>query len=223
MQVKVLGISGSPVKGGNAETLLAKALEAAQGMDNVSVETLQVAQGHISDCRHCNWCLAKQVEGKFCAIDDDMTAIYPKLIEADVLLFSTPAYAARLSGYTATFIDRFRAVLLGKHYKGALRNKVGGAMTVAWFRNAGLETTLLSVVSSLLMWGLVVVTPEEGSCQYGAAALSSDEGSGKFDPKNRLGVLKDEAGIRHAQSLARRSVEMARILKAGTAALKGAP
>ncbi|MCX5999348.1 MAG: flavodoxin family protein [Chloroflexi bacterium] len=208
------------MKGGNVEVFLGEAIKTAADMGDVRVDLVTLAGKHIGDCHHCNWCLAKQEEGKFCAVHDDMVELYPKILAADVLLLATPAYAARLSGYLATFLDRFRCLVLGKHYRGILGGKVGGALTVAWLRNAGVETSLLSVVSSLLAWGFVVVTPGEGSCEFGAAGLSSEGGTGKFDPKDRLGVLHDTVGMKAAHNLGRRTVEMARTLKAGRAALK---
>jgi multimeric flavodoxin WrbA len=143
-----------------------------------------------------------------------MLEMYPKIIEADAILIATPTYVGRLSGYSAVFIDRWRALVLGKRYRGVLRNKVGGAMTVAWFRNAGPETALLSVVSAYLMWGMVVASPGEGGCQFGAVGLSSDGGSGRFVPEEKLGVLKDKLGMSSARALAKRTVELARIVKA---------
>jgi hypothetical protein len=92
---------------------------------------------------------------------------------------------------------------------------VGGAMTVAWMRNAGAETALLSVVSAYLMWGMVVASPGEGGCQFGAVGLSSDGGSGRFVPQEKLGVLKDKLGMSSARALAKRTVELARIMKVG--------
>lgn len=220
MEIKVLGVCGSPIKGGNTEVFLSEALKTAQGLGDVNTELISLAGKRIEDCQHCNWCIAKQEEGKFCALKDDMVDIYPKILEADALLLATPTYATRLSGYLATFLDRFRCLVLGNHYRGALGGKVGGALTVAWRRNAGVETTLLSVISSFLAWGMVVVTPGEGGCQFGAAGLSSDQGTGKFDPKDKLGVLKDDLGMKSAHALARRTVHMARTLKAGRQVLK---
>lgn len=219
MQINVLGVCGSPIREGNMQVLLEEALRTAAAEAEVSTEMIHLANSRIEDCRHCNWCLSKQDEGKYCAIKDDMLSLYPKILQADVLLLATPAYACRLSGYMATFLDRFRALVLGRHYRRILSGKVGGALTVAWRRNAGLETALLSVISSLLMWGMVVVVPGEGSCEFGTAALSSEHGTGKFDKTDKLGVLKDEIGVRSAQAQARRAVEMARTLKAGREAL----
>ncbi len=220
MEIKVLGVCGSPIKGGNTEVFLSEALKTAEALGSVTTDLISLAGKQIADCRHCNWCLTKQEEGRFCAIKDDMLDMYPMVLQADVLLTATPAYTGRLSGYTATFLDRFRCLVLGKHYKGVLGHKVGGAFAVAWFRNAGLETTLLSIISSFLMWGMVVVSPGEGGCQFGAAAVSTEGGSGKFDPKDRLGVLKDELGMKSARVLARRCIQTTRTLKAGREALR---
>ena len=215
MPVKILGICGSPVKGGNTEAFLGEALKAAEGLGDVTTESLRLIEKRIGDCRHCNWCTSKQIEGSFCCIKDDMLEIYPKIIEADALLIATPTYAGRLSGYSAVFMDRFRALVLGKRYRGVLRNKVGAAMTVAWMRNAGPETALLSVATAYLMWGMVLASPGEGGCEFGAVGISSDGGSGRFVAEEKQGVLKDKLGMASARALAKRTVELARIMKAG--------
>jgi multimeric flavodoxin WrbA len=215
MPIRILGVCGSPVKGGNTEAFLSEALKTAEGRGDVSTELIRLIEKQIGDCRHCNWCTSKQVEGSFCCLKDDMQDVYPKIIAADALLLATPTYAGRLSGYSAVFLDRFRALVLGKNYRGVLRNKVGAAMTVAWMRNAGAETALLSVVTSYLMWGMVVASPGEGGCEFGAVGVSSEGGSGRFVPEEKLGVLGDKLGMASARALARRTVELARIVRAG--------
>lgn len=215
MSIRILGVCGSPVKGGNTEVFLSEALKTAEGLGDVATELVRLIEKRIGDCRHCNWCLSKQAEGTFCCIKDDMLEMYPKIIEADALLVATPTYAGRLSGYSAVFMDRFRALVLGKRYRGVLRNKVGAAMTVSWMRNAGPETALLSVATSYLMWGMVLASPGEGGCEFGAVGVSSDGGSGRFVPEEKLGVLKDKLGMDSARALAKRTVELARIVKSG--------
>jgi len=215
MSIRILGVCGSPVKGGNTEVFLSEALKTAEGLGDVATELVRLIGKRIGDCRHCNWCLSKQAEGAFCCIKDDMLEMYPKIIEADALLVATPTYAGRLSGYSAVFMDRFRALVLGKRYRGVLRNKVGAAMTVSWRRNAGPETALLSVATSYLMWGMVLASPGEGGCEFGAVGVSSDGGSGRFVPEEKLGVLKDKLGMDSARALAKRTVELARIVKSG--------
>jgi multimeric flavodoxin WrbA len=221
MEINLLGISGSPVKGGNTDAFLQQALEAA-GEQGATTEFISLAKMDIRDCIHCNWCLRKQEEGKYCNQHDDMYHIYPKVLEADGLLLATPVYFTRLSGYMAVMLDRFRCLGHGNHYHRALRNKVGGALVVSWYRNTGTETGLLSLLGAFLASGMVVVPPGLGlGSPMGAVGLSSDKGEGGFDPKDRLGVLKDEYGVASARQLGKEAVDMARLIKAGQQVLKG--
>ena len=87
-------------------------------------------------------------------------------------------------------------------------------------RNAGSDTTILGIYFAFLAEGMIVVSPGRAPSQFGAVGMSSKEGTGKFDPEDKLGVLKDELGIRSAHALARRVVEISRMLKAGREALK---
>ena len=220
MEVKLLGICGSPVKGGNTEVFLKQALEAAEEQ-GAATELISIAKMDIRGCLHCNWCVRKQEEGQFCNQHDDMYEIYPKVLEADGLLLASPVYFTRLSGYMAMMLDRFRCLGHGNLYHRALKNKVGGALVVSWFRNTGTETGLLSLLGAFLASGMVVVPPGLGlGSPMGAVGLSSDKGEGGFDPKDRLGVLKDEYGVASARQLGKEAVDMARLIKAGQQALK---
>ncbi len=220
MEIKILGVCGSPIKGGNAETLLRLSLEAAEATGGVKTELLTMAGKNIKQCRHCDWCITKQEEGKFCAQQDDMTEIYPKALEADALLLASPVYIARLSGHMACFIDRLRGFAVGNMYHGKLRNKVGGALAVAWGRNLGLETTLLSIASGFMIYEMIPVGPPHGlGAPFGAAALSTMPGKGIKEPEGTPKVLRDEYGIKGAQALGKRVAQIAKLLKAGEAAL----
>lgn len=221
MEIKVLGICGSPVKGGNTDTYLKQALDAAAA-EGASTEFISLAKMNIRDCIHCNWCVRKQEEGKFCNQHDDMYEIYPKVLEADALLLATPVYFTRLSGYMAVMLDRLRCLGHGNYYHRALKGKVGGALVVSWYRNAGTETGLLSLLGAFMASGMVPVAPGLGlGSPLGAVGVSSEQGVGKFDPKDRLGVLKDEYGVAGARQLAKEAVAMARIVKAGRRSLQG--
>ncbi len=221
MEIKLLGICGSPVKEGNTEVFLKQALDAA-GEQGATTELISIAKMDIRGCLHCNWCLRKQEEGQPCNQHDDMYEIYPRVLAADGLLLATPVYFTRLSGYMAVMLDRFRCLGHGNHYHRALKGKVGGALVVSWYRNTGTETALLSIVGAFLAGGMVVVPPGLGlGSPMGAVGLSSDKGEGAFDPKERLGVLKDEYGVASARQLGKEAVDMARLIKAGRQALKG--
>ncbi|MBL7209675.1 MAG: flavodoxin family protein [Dehalococcoidia bacterium] len=220
MEIKVLGICGSPIKGGNTEAFLRQSLEAAEATGYAKTELITLAGKDIKDCRHCNWCINKQEEGKPCAQQDDMVGIYPQIAGADALLLASPVYIARLSGYLACFLDRLRAFAYGNIYGETLGNKVGGALAVAWGRNYGLETTLLTLVSTFLMMGVIPVgTPHGLGSPLGAAGLASEGGTWKFNPEDKLGVLRDEYGLKGARALGKRVAQITRLIKVGEAEL----
>ena len=216
MEIKILGVCGSPIKGGNTEVFLEEALKAAEATGGIRTELLSLAGKDIRDCRHCNWCVRKQTEDKLCAQDDDMQEIFPKILEADGLIFASPVYSGRLSGYLACFLDRLRVFAFGNLHQGKMHNKVGGALAVSWFRNVGIETTVMSIIIALIGAEMLPVGPRHGlGALGGAGGLSSEGGTGKFDPKDKLGVLKDEYGLRGARSVGERVAEVTKLLKAG--------
>ncbi len=217
-EVRITAVCGSPVRGGNVEALMQRALESQEGTPGVYGELVSLAEHKVADCRHCNWCLRRQSGGKRCAVEDDMAALYPRIEKADALILATPVYFGRLSGYMAAFIDRMRPYVHGNESAGMLRDKVGGSIAVAWFRMAGLETALLTMNQFFHAVNMIVATPEFGL--QGGSAFSSLEGLGKREGDDRLLVLRDELGMAAAASTVSRAVELARLLKAGRRALE---
>jgi multimeric flavodoxin WrbA len=215
--VRILGVSGSPIKEGNVDTLLQDALAGQSGVPGVDCEMVRLSGLDISDCRQCNWCLKKQVAEKYCCRDDDMRNIYPKIDSADVLVFATPVYFGRLSGHLASFIDRLRVYMHGNISHGLLRDKVGATMAVAWFRMGGLEIATATLNQFFFSVNMVIAAPELGLA--GATAFSSLEGTGRRMEEDRLLVMQDELGVASARSAVARAVELSRLLQAGKDAL----
>ncbi|MGP3667716.1 MAG: flavodoxin family protein [Candidatus Bathyarchaeota archaeon] len=205
--IKILGICGSPVIGGNTEVFLRKALEFAEA-EGAKTELIRLADVEVKDCIHCNWCLFNQVENDFCAQKDGMTEIYRKIMECDGLLVATPVYIRRLSGRLANLIDRLRALELGKYYRKRypLKDKVVASLAVSWFRHGGTDTTLLILNQSFLAWDMIVAG-------LGAAGFSSINGTGKFDPSNKHLILKDEFALKLAEKTVKRMVELIKMVK----------
>jgi multimeric flavodoxin WrbA len=215
--VKVLGISASPVAGGNVEKVLERALASQQDQPGVNCEMIPLRDLEIADCRQCNWCLKKQRNQMRCSVEDDMKTIYPLVEEADALILATPVYFGRLSGHLACFLDRMRVYVHGNVTMGAMRNKVGGSIAVAWFRFAGLEMALLSMNQFFYAVNMIIAAPDIGL--QGGAVLSSLGGTGSRDGEDRLLALRDEMGMASALSTVERAVELARIMKAGASSL----
>jgi multimeric flavodoxin WrbA len=98
---RVLGIMGSPRKRGNTHLLLERVLA---GAESAGAETGLVLLGDI-DIRECTGCHSCWRTGS-CAIADGMNGIFPRIAEADVIVFGTPVYWFACSGLMKLFIDR---------------------------------------------------------------------------------------------------------------------
>jgi multimeric flavodoxin WrbA len=211
--ISILGICGSPVKGSNTELILGEALKAVESED-VKTETFALHDKKVEDCRHCNWCMVKQSEDHYCAVQDDAEELFPKVLEADAMMVASPVYLCRLSGRLASALDRLRCFIHGKFYGGKLKHKVGAAVAVGWLRNSGIETTLNSIHWAFLSYQMVIASPGVMST-FGGGGLASLSGTGEFDPKDKHQVLKDSYGLKTARATAKSMLELTRIIKAG--------
>ncbi|MBU0733960.1 MAG: flavodoxin family protein [Proteobacteria bacterium] len=216
--IKLVGICGSRVKRGNTEALLEAAMNHARQHPDVEAEVIPLWDKEIHGCNQCNWCIKNQSADQPCVQDDDMKWVYPKLLDADGIILASPAHFGRLSGLMADVIDRTRAFVHGSTYQFPLRNKVGGAMAISFFRGGGIETTLSSINLFFLAQQMIVATG--ALYQLGAGAYSSLEGKGKFEKEPRHIVLEDDYGTLSARILIDRVVELALIVKAGQASLQ---
>ena len=103
--MNVLGISGSPRRGGNTETLLAEVLHGA-GSLGATVTTLRAADLDIAGCEHCDSCLTT---GK-CKLSDDMQLVYSALSNADRIVLASPIHFMGVTAQLKALIDRCQAL-----------------------------------------------------------------------------------------------------------------
>lgn len=102
MSKKVLILSGSPRKRGNSDLLCDEFMRGAIEAGN-EVEKIRVAKKKISYCTGCYYC---QKSGGVCAKKDDMPEILQKMIDADVIVLSSPVYFYSIDAQLKTLIDR---------------------------------------------------------------------------------------------------------------------
>jgi multimeric flavodoxin WrbA len=108
--MKVLGIFGSPRRGGNTELLLEEALKGAK-KEGAEVERIYLSDFTITPCKECHGC----DETGNCVILDDMEKIYPKLLEADVLILASPIFFYGVTAWGKALIDRSQALWARKY------------------------------------------------------------------------------------------------------------
>lgn len=106
---KVLGISGSPRRGGNTELLLSKALEGAQNK-GAEVKKIILNELEFSPCQECE----NIKKDGTCIVKDDMQTVYPEIKEAGGIIIASPIFFGSVSAQTKMFIDRFQCLWLAK-------------------------------------------------------------------------------------------------------------
>ena len=128
--MRILGIVCSPRKGGNTEVLVQQVLGFAKDL-GADIELYFIADKNITPCDGCESCV---VTGE-CKVKDDMREIYPKLIEADGIVFGTPVYYWGMTAQAKAFIDRTFIFRTDR----PLKNKIAGLVIVA--RRRGISQT----------------------------------------------------------------------------------
>ena len=121
--MNILAISCSPRKNGATVEVLEEVLKGAKD-EGSSVELYSVAGKTLNGCTSCYACSEK---GE-CVLQDDMSELYSKMIDADGIVFGTPIYYYGMTAQAKAIIDR--SFSLNTPEK-SLRNKVGGVVTVA--------------------------------------------------------------------------------------------
>lgn len=99
----ILIINSSARNKNNTRILAAAAAEAAE-KNGHAVTTIDVGRADIKPCVGCEGC--HQGSGGPCVIDDAMTAFYPEVTRAEVIVFSAPIYYFSINAQAKAFLDR---------------------------------------------------------------------------------------------------------------------
>ncbi|MBN1497669.1 MAG: flavodoxin family protein [Spirochaetes bacterium] len=103
--MNVLGIYGSPRKGGNTDLLLDRVLDGAASAGG-ELSRIYVRDMVFSGCVECGGC----DETGVCIVRDDMQEAYLKLVESRVIFLASPVFFLGPSSQTKAFIDRAQAL-----------------------------------------------------------------------------------------------------------------
>jgi len=129
-------------------------------------------------------------------------ATVAELADYDAIVVGTPTRFGRMSSQMAAFLDQAGGLWMS----GALNGKVGGAFTSTASQHGGQETTLFSIITNLLHFGMTIVglpyshqgqmTLDEivGGAPYGSTTVAGGQGQ-------RQPSAIELAGARHQGEL----------------------
>ena len=129
-------------------------------------------------------------------------ATVAELANYDAIIVGTPTRFGRVTSQMAAFLDQAGGLWMS----GALNGKVGGAFTSSASQHGGQETTLFSIITNLLHFGMTIVglpyshqgqmTLDEivGGAPYGSTTIAGGQGQ-------RQPSAIELAGARHQGEL----------------------
>ncbi len=202
--MKVLGVSGSPIKDSNTDALINSILDAT----GAETDFVKLSEINVGPCIACMKC----VDTNECVINDHFKWVSKKVMEADAIVVGSPTYYGAASAFTKAFIERLyskRHVRLLTGGKLAVTVAVGVAaekMVAEWMGNA-LRAGGMEIVGSMTAKGTpccFVCGPGE-TCNYTVWNAYSKELTGMdFGVgeayKEHLKILPDNVPYAHGSA-----------------------
>jgi multimeric flavodoxin WrbA len=206
--------------------LVQKALEAAESIGGVATEFVSLRGKLIKPCMADYACFKKATPEIPCpSITDDYgNEVMKKMIAADGILVGTPVYYGGPTAQIKALLDRSMAL---ETLAFALRNKVGGGITVSYDRNGGQESTLFDMIRWMMIHDMIVVSvgPDRpaktgiGSFWGGVCTQGFPYPKPSPTKEARKGAIEDEVGLNSVVGIGKRVAETAKLIKAGLSAV----
>ncbi|MDP2423277.1 MAG: NAD(P)H-dependent oxidoreductase [Bacteroidales bacterium] len=125
------------------------------------------------------------------------------LLETDAIIVGSPVYNANVAPEVSAFFSTWP-------FEGApLKDKVGAAFATGGGISAGEELTQLSILHSMLIFGMVIVGGPTWEQPFGASAITHEKPFGS----TTKGVV-DEMFLEKGTALGKRVAEIAKMMKA---------
>lgn len=189
----LLGICGSPRNQGT-EFAVKYALNYAKEKFKFETEFWTVRAKKIKFCIHCDYCIR---EKKGCIHKDDVQELYPKLENANFLLFGTPVFQGNISGQLKAVMDRCRALVARN--PDVFKNKIGMGLAVGGDRSGGQEPSIRTLLDFFQQNHVISVSGGAFGANIGASLWSNDQG--------KEGVAQDKEGLKAIRKVIKRMKE----------------
>ncbi len=117
------------------------------------------------------------------------------LLEASAIIVGSPVYNANVAPQVQEFITLWP-------FEGTpLKNKVGAAFVTAGGISAGEEATMLNILQSMMIFGMIIVGGDDWTAPFGASAIV---GEPPFDKTETI----DPEFLQKGENLGRRVAEI---------------
>lgn len=173
---RVLGIVGSPRRGGNTEILVDEVLAGAEEAGALT-EKVILNELDISPCQACNACSKTGT----CVQQDDMITLLEQMESSQVWVLGTPIYWWGPTAQFKAFIDRWYSVkrTIFREKRVVLVIPLGGGASLAR-HTTGMLTDILNYLGIELVASVVAPgASRKGTVQTHADVLAAARSAGK--------------------------------------------
>ena len=135
---------------------------------------------------------AGQVDGVETVLRHTRDVTKDDFLAADGVIAGSPVYFGTMAAQLKQVLDDFVSV------RKKMENKVGAAFTTAGDASGGKETTILSIIQAMLIYGMIIVgDPMAATGHYGTACVG----------------VPDDATRENGRKLGRRVAELAKNIR----------
>jgi len=125
MNIKVLGISGSPIKNSNTDRLVKTILDATE----IESEFVKLSKINVRPCFACKKCVPDNI----CKVKDDFQELSEKIKKAKVLVISAYTPYGQIDAFTKALLERFWSL---RHVNNLLKGKLCATVLTGLTPNA---------------------------------------------------------------------------------------
>ena len=134
---------------------------------------------------------AGRVDGVVAVLKHTRDVTKEDFVAADGLVVGSPVYFGTMAAPLKKILDEFVGV------RKKMENKVGAAFSTAGDASGGKETTMMSIIQALMIYGMIIVgDPMSATGHYGTACVGAP----------------DAATLENGRKLGRRVAELAKQL-----------
>jgi NAD(P)H dehydrogenase (quinone) len=157
------------------------------------------AQGHTRAMAEAVANGARSVKGVNVKLLTVAEATNADVLSADAIIVGSPVYNASVAPPVQEFMNRWP-------FEGTpLKDKIGAAFVSAGGISAGEELTQLSILHSMLIFGMIVVGGLDWESAFGASAITHEEPFGKVQEEKRV----SDHFLQKGEALGRRVAQLA--------------
>jgi len=116
----------------------------------------------------------ESVEGVRCLLRSSEEVTKEDFIESDGIIAGSPVYFGVMAAELKKVLDDF--VIIRKK----MENKVGSAFATGGDASGGKETTMMSIIQAMLIYGMIIVgDPMDATGHYGVACVGAPDASAR--------------------------------------------